>query len=169
MIYIVSGFMRSGTGMMMECLRAGGLEPLHADELDENMELKNRRIFNALLNPHQVDEKLFKCMAGSLTQIAAWDWRIVFMRRPYADIKTSADALFGPGEHVPAENVFNNLIRYTTGQLCQRRDVQWEPIAYRDVLVDPLSVFDTLQAAGWPIDPEKAAAVVDPTRCHHAA
>lgn len=169
MIYIVSGYGGSGTGMMVKCLMEGGIEALDADKLDENMELKNRAVFNALLNPHHLDGKMFKVMAGSLSQMAAWDYRIVFMRRPYKEIVASYERKFGPGEHVPAENVFDNLIRYTTGQLCQRRDVQWEPINFHDVLEDPTGVFDGLQAAGWPINIEKAAAQVDPGRINHAA
>ena len=45
MIYVVSGYPRSGTSMMMECLEAGGLEMVKSEKRDELiLHLKKKEI-----------------------------------------------------------------------------------------------------------------------------
>ena len=167
MIYIVSGYMRTGTTMMMRALEAGGMPAYYEDEL---YELPKDEIARAVLNPHTIDGKLFKCIAGGLLRLAAWKYKIIFMQRHYSEIKSSCDNLFGADTPLCSEKDFHQLMRYTAGVIDQRRDMQWTGIQYRAVLEDPLAVFELLKKhGGWPIDTGKAAAVVDPNMCHHKA
>jgi hypothetical protein len=114
-----------------------------------------------------VDGKLFKCIAGGLLRLAAWNYKIIYMQRNYHEIKRSCDDRFGPGEHICSQADYGALTSYHAGVIEMRRDIQWIGIQYRAVLADPLAGFKEIAKAGWPIDPGKAAAVVDPSMCHH--
>lgn len=166
MIYIVSGFMRTGTKMMMQALEAGGMD-VYLD-VNDKYELTVEEVRTAMLNPHVAEGKMYKCLAGGVLRLAAWKYKILYMQRNYQEIKASCDKLFGPGEHVPpSDSDYYNLMRYHAGVIDMRRDVQWIGIQYRAVLANPLAVFELLAKNGWPIDAAKAAALVDPARCHH--
>ena len=165
MIYIVSGFMRTGTKMMMESLQAGGMDLL--GDVNDDYELSKEEIATAVLNPHTIDGKLFKCIAGGLLRLSSWKYKVLYMQRDYNEIKASCDKRFGEGEHICSQKEYYQLMRYTAGVIDMRRDIQWIGIQYRAVLSEPLAVFKEIARAGWPIDAEKAAAVVDPQKCHH--
>ncbi len=166
MIYIVSGFMRTGTKMMMEALEAGGMDVYL--EVNDKYELTVEEVRTAMLNPHVADGKMYKCLAAGVLRLAAWKYKILYMQRNYDEIKESCEKLFGPGKHVPPSiSDYNSLMRYHAGVIDMRKDIQWTGIQYRAVLEQPLKVFELLKESGWPIDPEKAAAAVDPAKCHH--
>ncbi len=100
MIYIVSGYMRCGTKMMMQSFEAAGMGLL--GEVNDDYELSKAEIAEAVLNPHTVDGKLFKCIAGGLLRLAAWKYKILYMQRDYDEIKASCENRFGEGISYPA-------------------------------------------------------------------
>src|SRR5690606_28529169 len=84
MIYVVSGYMRCGTSMMMEALQAGGLEAAYSERRDVEMNerwgepgyLPNERYFE--LDRHDYrrpdfaqafDGKLVKCLFGGAIRL----------------------------------------------------------------------------------------------------
>lgn len=179
-LFIVSGFMRSGTSMMMRALEAGGLEAVYSTRRDEEM---NARWGDADYKPNdsyyeldaedylrgdlgeRYEGKLVKCLWGGALRLAPGDYRVVFMRRPASEIRISLMAFFGSDY---AATQFPDLDKAMDGAVAVLRDRKSfrsvDEIRYHDVLIDPLKVFRGLAENGWPIDPDKAAAVPSHTK-----
>lgn len=179
-IYIVSGFMRSGTSMMMQCLEAGGLEAAYnpiRDEMNEDFGDKDYKIneggFYELTKEEYQDPafpdnylgKAVKCLWGGMANLRASDniKNIVFMRRPLEEIAASYEAAFGK-KHPAAIPELDEKLDRIQGILGKRSDVRLRVVQYHDVIKNPIQVFESL---GWPIDTEKAAAIVDPEKYRH--
>ncbi len=182
MIHIVSGYMRTGTSMMMAALEAGGLNAIKnetrdewADTFSDNdyhpnkqglYELHGRQIQEHLFNPDMSEGKLIKILFAGVPRLAAAKYRIVFMEREWEECRQSHMAFFGVEPRIN-ENQFHQMMAYTKGILRQRNDIALTCFWYRDVLREPLKHFKRLAKAGWPIDAEKAAAIADRTQCHY--
>lgn len=179
--YIVSGFMRSGTSMMMACLEAGGLDAardvkrdalvkLHSDEhYSPNVaglyELRRDQLQKWDF-PKDFQGRLVKCLWGGLPKIIALDgYKIIFMRRHPEEIRQSYEAFFGQPCPFTIEQIDErlNLIVQT---LALRKDVDLIQINYRDVVKNPRSIFEKLKRFGFPIDSVKAASLVDSEQVH---
>jgi hypothetical protein len=167
--------MRTGTSMMMQSLEAGGLEAVYSKRRDEEM---NARWGDADYKPNdgyyeldgedyirgdleaRYEGKLVKCLSGGALRLSPGDYRIVFMRRPAAEIRVSLLAFFGSDS---AASQFCDLDRAMDSAVAVLRDRRSfrsvDEVQYHDVLADPLAVFRGLAERGWPIDPDKAAAV----------
>lgn len=184
MIYIVSGFMRSGTSMTMKALESGGLEAAYSEERDKRMAERwddegysvnesyrelDRSDYQAADFPAKYEGKLVKCLLpGALRLPADHEYRIIVMRRPTPEINQSLFAAFGSEnmDTAKAEEFERTMDRYI-GILRDRRsvasvDVLW----YSDVLADPVKALSDLL---WPIDAHKAASVIDPAKARFAA
>lgn len=175
MLYIVSGFMRTGSSMMMQALEAGGLEAVYSKRRDEDM---NARWGDADYVPNdsyyeldgedymrgdleqRYEGKLVKCLSGGVIRLPPGDYRVVFMRRPAKEIRISLLAFFGSDY---AATQFPDLDRAMDNVVAVLKDRKSfrsvNEIQYHDVLADPLKAFRDLAYSGWPIDPEKAAAI----------
>lgn len=174
--YIVSGYMRTGTSMMMQALEAGGMETVWSKrrertnahfsngsyrpnieglyELDEN-EIYSRGF------PTQYEGKVIKLLSTKIRILKPAKYLIVFMRRDEREILISYEAAFS-GEKAPlieksVEEDTKDILAWLEAKGGVTLTVLW----YRDVLSSPLTAFKALAAEGWPIDPRKAAAVVD--------
>jgi len=112
MLYVVTGFMRTGTSMMMKALEAGGLD---ADYQQSRDEMKNRfadehydpnvgglyelerKDYKKWGFPKKHDGKLIKALNQGVPKM--WPMkngiRVVFMRRDSEEIRQSYDAFFG--------------------------------------------------------------------------
>lgn len=119
MLYLVSGYMRSGTSMLMDSLSAGGrphgLEVRWSRERDAAM---NRRHGDETFKPNEsyreialeeyggfdfplkYDGCLVKVMSWGLAQMRKVPHRIVFMLRDPAEIAESMERAFGEGPPV---------------------------------------------------------------------
>ena len=190
-IYIVSGYMRCGTSMMMNCLLAGGMNAAFEPKRDElnvkhgddqyqgnpngyyelsRAEYKHRDF------PLMYRGKLLKCLMGGLNRLHVAKYKIIFMRRDPEESRQSFIGMFRPN---PVQQ--QKMKEYYTGgeyvedvercvaRLKNRKDVDVVEIDYRTVVENPRSVFSMLSMMGWPIDPEKASAVVDPKQCRYKA
>lgn len=175
MIYLVSGFMRCGTSMMMKALHEGGLDVSH----DPDRAKLNARFGDEYYQPNaggfwelarddyrdphfpqKFDGKLIKLLMGGLNRMAVMQYRIVFMWRSPKEIAASYEAFFGhPLQRAgKIEEQKNRLLELTHN----RRDVvSLHEFSYPDVVSAPKQHFVKLKREGWPIDVEKAAAVVD--------
>ncbi len=108
--------------------------------------------------------KVVKFLYGGINRIVAGDYRVVFMQRDLEEVRQSYAAFFR--ERLPhSGEVHTAVIANAIGILQQRRDVQLAILQYRDVVEAPLKAFQGLRDTGWPIDPVKAAAIVDPALC----
>lgn len=174
-VYFVSGFMRSGTSMMMRALTAGGLEPAYSHDRDKKMNEKwgepdylpnesylelNRLDYLKPDFPDMYEGRLVKCLYAGMINIKPGQYRVIFMRRPQKEIQISLLAFFGrahPKAHDPhLEIELDNAVAV----LKDRRSIlSVDVVDYKEVIRKPLPIFTRLRDNGWPIDPEKAAAI----------
>ena len=181
--YIVSGYMRTGTSMMMQCLVACGMESVH----DLRREQMNQRWGDRFYRPNkhgfyepwysqlrdpgfprQYEGKLLKVLWGGLSALVELPggYKIVFMRRHPEEIRQSYEGFFGKPLRLPSLFHYEERMRYALDYIENRSDMQLSAVfQYRDVVDNPLPAFQKLANAGWPIDPHVAAAQVDPTQC----
>ncbi len=180
-LYVVSGFMRTGTSMMMKALEAGGIEACYRQSRDEMkarfadehydpnigglFELE-RGDYKGLGFPKKYDGKLIKALNYGVPRMSvmADGIRVVFMRRDTEEIRQSFEAFFSK----PLRNSerLEKKVLDQIKQIKKRRDVlSLDILWYRSVVGDPLHHFRILKQSGWPIDIQTAAAVVDPKYC----
>ncbi len=182
--YMVTGYMRTGTTMMVESLEEAGLEPMVTPARDVRVhkrfkgdtyhpnkqglyEMQNKQVLYAITHPEKINGKLIKCLMGGIPHMAAWKvgWKVIFMNRNYEEVRQSCRAfeLVSP----PSKEWWDFYRQLYKDQMDMRLDIDWVEINYRDVLEDPLPIFDNLVELGWPINPLRAVSVPDPVRCRY--
>lgn len=163
---------------MMRCLEAGGLEAVYDHVRDElNVlygkegylpnpngfyEIGNEREFFGKSDFTQVhDGKLMKCSHSLLLNLPYHAYRIVFMLRNPAEIRTSMKRFSHdwPCDEVASDISYNNVISSLMAGLAARGDMDIVTLQYANVVSNPRQEFASLN---WPIDHEKAAAMVQP-------
>jgi len=189
MIYIVSGYKRCGTSMMMESLIAGGMDASYSPSRSAKMNEKwgdpdkvngykpnteyfelERDQYRELDFPKGFEGKLIKCLWTGTSNIAPGEYRVVFMRRPRIEIARSLLAFFGhvdpPVEHPNFDTTVDKLIDVIRDR---RSFISVDEVWYNDVVSNPLDIFTTLKNKGWPIDPVKAASVPNTSKKRQVA
>jgi len=180
MLYVVSGYMRTGTSMMMRALEAGGLNACyrqsrdviknrHGDEhYDPNIgglyELE-RKDYQKLLFPRVYDGKLIKALGMGVPSMSPMlnGISVIFMRRDAEEVRQSFNAFFS--KRISYTN-FDIGMEDIISKIENRKDVRSLNVFwYRDVLKSPVCYFEKLINSGWPIDLEKAVAVVNSKLC----
>jgi hypothetical protein len=181
-VYIVSGFPRSGTSMMMRCAEAGGIPCVHstAGDADRN---RNTLIPGYVPNPHgfyegaDLDRRDWSAYAGHAVKVMRDDLalippgvrcRVAYMTRDPVEIRRSYYGILS-GPH--PETVYGFLDGYRDsvqsdlGRLAAAGHEVTE-MAYAEVVADPAG---QLARLGWPMDVAVAvaAAVVDPALYRH--
>ena len=181
MIWIVTGFPRSGTSMMMRALEAGGMDIDYSEEQEAKLQKEHKGgnpVYYELDEgaardisfPLQHEGKVIKVLAPwrNLGNLAVHEYRVLFMMRDCREIATSLARLLGgalPKRDIDALNRYTHYINKGIQICANRMDVETISVAhYRDVLEDADTVFRTLSTRGWPMDPEAAAVTIDPTR-----
>jgi hypothetical protein len=174
MIYLVTGFMRSGTSMMCECLEAGGMSVVKSEARDRfgaahgdehyavnpnGLYEPNPRDMQSPGWPRQHDGKALKVVFPWLNALAVHQYKAVAMLRDAEEIRQSFEGAFG--KSIPLERI-RQASKEGLEKLNNRRDVQLICLCYSEVVSDPLGAFGLLGSQGWPIEPAKAAAVVKP-------
>jgi len=181
MLYVVSGFMRTGTSMMMRALEAGGLEACYQQSRDQMKDRFADEYYDPNIGglyelerhdyrhpefPRQFEGKLIKALnKGIITMnVMQGGIRVVFMRRDKEEIRQSYEAFFN--RHLNSVDNLDSQMERIIEQIKNRKDVvSIHTLWYRDVVDNPLRAFQCLETDGWPIDPQKAAGVVDPKYC----
>jgi hypothetical protein len=182
MLYVVSGFMRTGTSMMMKALEAGGMNAAYRqsrevmrkrfadEEYDPNIgglfELE-RKDYQEPDFPAKYDGQLIKCLNMGVPRMNVMPQgiRVVFMRREFEEVRQSYMAFFGHNLEVKD---FEDRMRRIAQQIVNRKDVaSYHEFWFRKVVEQPFDHFEILARAGWPIDPVKCVAVVDPQYCRY--
>jgi hypothetical protein len=176
-VYIVSGYMRTGTSMMMGCLEAGGMEASYKKSRDEMRQSFSDKHYDPNEGglyeleasdyrsadfPDEYKGKLIKCLMGGIERIKVMPKiKIVFMRRDITEIAQSYEAFFGIKSKVDRLN-FQSKVDNIILRLRKRNDVDINVFWYRDVVEDPIKHFDILKNNSWPIDIKEAVKFVKP-------
>jgi hypothetical protein len=177
-MYVVTGFPRSGTSMMMRCLQFAGIQPVINAEREAVMARRNDGDYAA--NPYgffEVHEKdilrvgflesiadgsAIKMLPTALPFIPARPTTVIWMRRDPAEIRRSYERTF-PKENFDAKfqqwpRTHDVQIKTIRPILDDRRSLKVIEMQYRDVITDPVGALRAL-----PIDARKAAVAVDVT------
>lgn len=177
-VYIVSGYPRSGTTMMMAALMAGGLPGEYSTT--RNRMSASRADADYTPNPdnelYELDDYVYRSFGfplayqGKLVKAVTMHARnldvnpagtkVVFMRRNVEEIRQSFGAFFG---RAPSREQIENEVAWTLRQMRDRKSIDLVEMWYRDVLSAPYPHMRTLVDLGWPIDAKAAAAAVDPS------
>jgi len=186
-LYVVSGFMRTGTSMMMKALEAGGLEAVYQQSRDEMKQRFADEFYDPNIGglyelerkdylqpefPRQYEGKLIKVLNMEYAQpngvvksmvIMPHDIRVVFMTRDSEEIRQSYDAFFN--QQLPEEQIktFKERWEGCIERINNRKDVlSLDVFNFRDVVENPQKHFQILKDHEWKIDVNKATAMVDP-------
>ena len=175
-VYVVSGFMRSGTSMMMKALEAGGMDAVYRqsrdvmknrfadEEYDPNIgglfELE-RSDYQKPDFPHGYEGKLIKALRMGPGRMAVMPGgiRVVFMRRDAEEIRQSYMAFFGRSDFT-VEQIEDDVKRSLTAAK-NRRDTRVLEVYYRGVVEHSEPWFKRIRNfLGVPLDVSAAASVV---------
>lgn len=176
MLYVVTGFPRSGTSMMMRCLRFAGIDPVVSARRETAMAKRNKGEYPA--NPYgfyEVDERealrvgfletiedgrCIKLLPTSLPCLPVRPTTVIWMRRDPAEIRKSYERTFH-GEDFDKKfpqwpRTHDVQVQVIRPILDDRRSIAVIELQYRDVIADPVGALSVL-----PIDYRRAAAAVD--------
>ena len=176
---IVSGLPRSGTSLMMQMLRAAGMDLMHdgkreADE--DNLEgyWEWEEIKSLKKNPRlieQADGKVIKVISALLPQLPPrHQYRVIFMKRPVQEVVDSQWKMIERRGQNPVSEK-QHLIQtqqthaeQTLAQLKQRKNVDLIEINYPEMVANPASQLDTLKSflGETAPEPEKLAQAIRP-------
>jgi len=178
MIYIVSGFMRSGTSCMMQCLAAGGLSPAYSEKREnmnkrfgDNSYLPNKGGFYEIAIkeysepefPIKYEGKLIKVMSFGMNNLSVHEYKIVFLKRDPEEIRQSYEGFFGKPLDGPVIDNYEGHCIEVENRMLNRKDVlSFDVIDYRD-LIDHTGR-ELRKLSNWPIDTDLAAEQVDPNQ-----
>jgi hypothetical protein len=177
MIYLVSGFMRSGTSMLMQALEAGGMavvkdaqrDQLNAAHSDVQYQPNPVSLYEPTVAhmrhpgfPRMYDGQVVKIVVPFLPMLAVHDYRVVFLRRDAEEIRQSYEGAFG-AKLTTAQ--IDRAVEEGLKTLRNRKDVRdvFE-LDYAETVAHPGETCYALTQIGWPIDVLAAMAVVDPAR-----
>jgi len=176
---VVSGLPRSGTSLMMQILRAGGLELMHDEKRkadEDNLEgyWEWEDIKSLKKNPRlieQADGKVIKVVSALLSQLPPQHfYRIIFMKRPVEEIVASQWKMLdrrGRSPHSEKQHLIQTQethLEQTLAQLRQRKDVELIEINYPELVSTPETQLSLLQnfLKDRVTRPEKMASVIRP-------
>jgi len=178
-LYVVTGFMRSGTSMMMNCLSEGGLDAAYSDQrdarskqfADDHYHPNKGGLFELSASEHtketfpaDYEGRLIKSLRRSVVTMDTMchGIRFIMMRRDPEEIRQSYNAFFSGSLRVRVDHELNEIKKLVE----QREDtLSLHEFWYRDVLTRPEEHFNILKQSGWPIDTKKCVSVVDPKQC----
>ena len=180
MIIVVSGLPRSGTSMMMQMLKLGGIEPFvdnirRPDEDNprgyfEYEKVKKLKIDNSWLEDAQ--GKSIKIISQLLSNLPSdYDYKVVFMRRNMSEILASQrkmiERLGTKGASVPADalgNIYKKHLTQITDWLSQNDAFEVLYVDYRDVIENTAKHVELIcDFLDHPLDSEKMISAVDRT------
>jgi len=182
---LVSGLPRSGTSLMMQLLRAGGLDLMHdgkraADADNEEGYWEWEEIKALKKNPRVIEQaagKVIKIVSALLPSLPPKHrYKIVFMRRPVAQVVESQwKMLERKGQQPKSEKAHliatqEQHLNQLLATLRQSPRVELLEVDFPGLVADPASWLPRLNAflGGMPQgDPADLAAVVRPDLHHH--
>lgn len=177
-IYVVSGYMRSGTSMMMHALEAGGFETLKNSKRDTvinnqcgdseyqpnpNGFYEDAEKWSDPSFPKGNEGKLVKVLSDRAVFMPVGNYKVVFMLRDPEEIRQSYEAAFN--KKAPGIGNYYKMTERVTALLKNRKDTNLVTLNYRDVVDNPRQMFEKLQAQGWEFNIDKAVDTIDTGLC----
>lgn len=177
MLYVVTGFPRSGTSMMMRCLQFAGIEPVVSRSREAMMAKRNIGEYAANPNGfYEVEDsevlrvgflenieenRCIKLLPTSLTCLPVRPTRVIWMRRDPAEIRRSYERTF-PNENFDKKfpawpRTHDVQIKSIQPILRDRRSIDLIELQYADVIENPARALRSLQI----VNASKAAMAVD--------
>ncbi|HEU4717862.1 MAG TPA: alkaline phosphatase family protein [Bacteroidia bacterium] len=158
-ITVVSGLPRSGTSMMMQMLRAGGLDVIsdekrEADESNpkgyfEDERVKKLHLDNSWLA--DAEGKVIKVVAPLLQFLpAGYNYRIIFMQREIGEVLKSQQKMLGKKDDknypTTLADAFSKQLEKAQAWMKAQPYVSFLEVNYRDVIADPLAKAEEIAA-----------------------
>ena len=151
--YIVSGFPRSGTSMMMQILRAGGMTIVYDKEIDKKRDKWIKKDYNP--NPQgyfeknfhlskidsflkSVENKAFKINPYVMRKLPIGEYKIIFMTRCESERKSSFNFSFGINKSITSSKDKRDVKREIP-DLFIRDDLDILFLDYKEVVENPIS------------------------------
>lgn len=178
-IYLISNVHRSGSSMMMRCITEAGIPGLYITRLDYM--LPSNEEYDPNPNGfYQNYPDILDRLSEAVGHVTKFPWRqlinlpvlentqynIVFLKRNPESIRASMEA-FTPLQSWGADDVvldfYNEIFDTILRSLAKRKDINLIVLNYTDIVRDPHNEFLKLVSAGWPIDHNIAASLVDPS------
>lgn len=172
MIYIVTGPNRSGTNMVAHALTTGGI-PVQKDE--ELCALKEAEFADKAYhgNPNGFFEggkhcenpaegHVLKLMPHQISKLPEGEYTVVLVYRNPHEVRDSWHRFVRFIDDSVDPKSVEEEQEYLYKHLSLRPDVKFTTLQYENIIKDPVGAFTKLRGFGFPIDPEKAASVVDP-------
>lgn len=176
--YLISNVHRSGSSMMMRCLEAGGMDVAYDDSQEilntihgRDGYMPNTNGFYALSEDfsrkdfYQIYQgKTLKCPFRNLATLPEGKYKLVFIKRNPKEIRASMEA-FTPGVHWGSDmdmlDQYDVIIDGLLNLLESRKDMDILVLNYSDIVSNPIVEFTKMKEAGWNIDVDKCASMVD--------
>ena len=184
-IYVVTGLPRTGTSMMMRCLHESSDLILVGDS---NMdELPKDKDGNPRPRTPEYDFNPYGCYEVShlipweelpdkalVKRILTTNWmtypeqddvlyRVCLCLRKKEEVRMSWVRTFGYEWAEERFDIADSLV----AAIARRNDVELTSVHYDLTIADPLGAFEHLTHDGWPIDPVKAASLVEDSLYRH--
>lgn len=177
-VYIVSGLPRSGTSMMMDIIRAGGIEPYYdvdrvPNEFNPNGFYETTKVSNIYLDNSFISECVNKCVkiaSNSLTWITpnAYNYKVIFMRRDINEIIQSRIKIYKKRGSKEANEplgwhlyVHKDALNKSLDFL-KENNIDYIEINYNDLILNPkLEIEKLIKFINLPLDYNKMILVPD--------
>jgi hypothetical protein len=178
-ITVVSGLPRSGTSMMIQMLKVGGIEPVTDNlRLADESNPKGYYEFERVKKLKDGDTQWVKSATGKSVKVISalldglppgYQYRIVFMQRNMDEILASQKQMLisrgEPADRVSDEQlaeIFQKHLQKTTAWLAGQPNMQVLYINYNDMLKDPSpSLKQVNQFLDGKLNVEEMAGVID--------
>lgn len=168
--------------MMMQGLVAGGMTAVYDHHRDLHLSQKFSSQASGFnpggvyeLSQHQLCDPDFPASCDGCVIKLTWQslhyakkvdgltYRVMMMYRHPEEVRQSYEATISYGKHTTIDKHYDRHFEQHCEQLERRGDVEdLQIVNHRQCIYDPLHIFRWLCCRGWPIDPEKAATVVNP-------
>jgi len=170
-MYLVTGFMRSGTSAFMQGLEAGGMNVLKSDKRDGYNNAHSDNLYKP--NPESLFEldcdtltgrdflkgqegKALKLVAPFIDQLPVHEYKVVVLRRDSEEIRQSLEGAFNINRSI---EMIEKTMMQLLATLNNRKDIkEIIEVQHQDLMFYPKMVFAKLN---WPIDYNKAASVIN--------
>jgi len=147
-IYIISGLPRSGTSMLMQMMKAGGMsvatdEKRIPDKSNPHGYLEVASIINKLkIDPEYIFNfkgKLVKVIAYGLKHLPFWDYKIIYSERNIEEVLDSMEKMMGEEDknRKSTRESFVKLNRTIKKELVRREDIEVLFVNYTNIALNP--------------------------------
>jgi hypothetical protein len=176
-VYVVSGYMRSGTSMMMKALEQGGMSACYNTGKDRILSEKyehedyhpnpegfyelGRKEFDAEDFTGMYEGRLIKALHWRLKTLPPFRYKVVFMLRNPKEIEVSYLKMFQQRPPFVLHK-YPDFIKKTLALLAKRKDMDVTTVWHRDMIESPRTVLQHLSRCGFPLtDIEAGCAAVN--------